>query len=90
MLDQHGLTAEATQDTKLLSDVVKNKSIYFPDKKAKYEEAQIGTLRLYPNEAFIEQLRLDHENMAIMFFGEAPDFDKTLSEIKRIESIING
>ena len=90
MLDQHGLTAEATQDTGLLADVVKNKSIYFPDKKAKYEEAQIGTLRLYPNETFIEQLRLDYEKMAIMFFGDMPNFDKTLSEIKRIESVING
>jgi len=33
MLDQNGLTTEATQDTGLLADVVKNKSIYFPDKK---------------------------------------------------------
>lgn len=89
MLDQNGLTAEVTQDTGLLTDVIKNKSIYFPDKKAKYEEAQIGTLRLYPNEAFIEQLRLDRENMAIMFFGDAPDFDKTMQKIKDIEKTIN-
>ena len=89
MLDQNDLTAEAAKDTGLLADVVKNKNIYFPDKKAKYDEAKIGTLRLSPNEAFIEQLRQDHENMAIMFFGKVPNFDNTMSEVKRIESIIN-
>lgn len=89
MLDQNGITAKATQDTGLLADVVKNKSTYFPDKKAKYEEAEIGTLRLYPNEAFIDQLRLDNENMAIMFFGDTPNFDKTMQKIKEIETIIN-
>jgi hypothetical protein len=90
MLDQNGITVEAAQDTGLLADVVKNKSIYFPDKKAKYEEAHIGTLRLFPNEAFIEQLKLDRENMAIMFFGVAPNFDETLQKVKIIEGKING
>jgi nucleotidyltransferase AbiEii toxin of type IV toxin-antitoxin system len=89
MLDQNGITAKATQDIGLLADVVKNKSIYFPDKKAKYEEAQIGALRLYPNKAFIEQLKLDRENMAIMFFGDAPNFDKTIAKIKDIETALN-
>ena|SRR3990167_3310268 len=89
MLDQNGLTSNAVKDTKLLEDVVKNKSTYFPDKKAKYDETQIGTLRLYPNDAFIEQLRLDHESMANMFFGDAPDFDKILENVKKIENTIN-
>lgn len=89
MLDQHGLTSEAVKDTKLLEDVVKNKSTYFPDKKAKYEETIIGSLKLYPNEAFISQLRQDHKNMAAMFFGDAPDFDNIMNNIKRIEIDIN-
>lgn len=89
MLDQNGLTADARQDLGLLSDVVKNKSIYFPDKKAKYDEAKIGTLRLCPNESFIEQLRQDHEKMATMFIGDVPNFDKTMQKIKDIEESIN-
>lgn len=89
MLDQNGVTKDAVKDTGLLADVVKNKSIYFEDKKAKYEEAKIGSLRLYPNEAFIDQLRQDHKDMAIMFFGDTPDFNETMKKIKDIETIIN-
>lgn len=90
MLDQNGLTKDATEDTSLLADVVKNKSIYFEDKKAKYEEAIIGSLKLYPNEAFIEQLKQDHKDMAVMFFGDAPDFDEIMQKTKEIEGKING
>lgn len=90
MLDQNGLTNEAVKDTKLLEDVVINKRIYFPDKKARYEEAVIGSLKLYPNEAVLEQLRQDLKDMAIMFFGDMLDFDITMSMIKDIEGKING
>jgi hypothetical protein len=46
-------------------------------------------MRLYPHEVFIESLKKDSERMTDMFFGEPPDFNKTMSEIKRIETIIN-
>jgi len=90
MLDQKNIAQEAIKDTSLLSDVVKNKVIYFPSKWANYDEAKIGSLHLYPNEAFIEALKHDSQKMADMFFGEAPDFDITLSNIKIIEDAING
>ena len=48
----------------------------------------VGTLRIYPNEAFIEQLKQDHRNMTEMFFGNAPDFNDTLSAIQNIERVI--
>ena len=89
MLDQNNITREALQDTTLLSDVVKNKVIYFPSKWANYDEAVIGTLHLFPNEAFIGQLRQDYRNMTEMFFGEAPDFENTLEKIKLIEELVN-
>ncbi len=89
MLDKSNLTYDAMQDTALLSDVVRNKTIYFPSKWANYDEANIGTLRIYPNEAFIEQLKQDHRNMSEMFFGNAPDFNDTLSAIQNIERVIN-
>jgi hypothetical protein len=89
MLDKNNLTNDALQDTELLSDVVRNKIIYFPSKWANYDEAKIGTLRLYPNDVFIEQLKQDHKNMNEMFFGTAPDFNKTLSAILNIEKTIN-
>lgn len=89
MLDKSNVTQEALHDSKLLSDVIQNKVVYFPSKWANYDEAKIGSLRLYPNDVFIEPLKEDHEKMKGMFFGDAPDFDKTLAEIKRIEDVIN-
>ena len=90
MLDQNNLTQEALSDAALLNDVVKNKVIYFPSKWANYDEAKIGSMCIYPNEVFINSLKQDSERMTDMFFGDAPNFEKTLSEIKRIESVING
>lgn len=90
MLDQNGLTSDAVKDAKLLEDVVKNKNTYFPDKKAKYDEAKIGTLKLSPNDAVIESLRNDYSDMKIMYFGEAPDFDEIIHKIKTIEATINA
>lgn len=89
MLDRNNLTRDALQDTALLNDVVHNKIIYFPSNWANYDEAKIGSLRLYPNEVFMEQLKQDHKKMSEMFFGDAPDFDETMKKIKRIEGIIN-
>ncbi len=89
MLDKNNLTYDALQDTTLLNDVVRNKVIYFPSKWANYDEAKIGTLRIYPNKVFIEQLKQDHRNMSEMFFGDAPDFNDTLLAIQNIERTIN-
>jgi len=89
MLDKNNLTKEALQDTALLDDVVKNKVIYFPSKWANYDEAKIGSLHLYPSEVFIKPLKWDSEKMTEMFFGDPPNFDRILNEIKRIEKIIN-
>jgi hypothetical protein len=90
MLDKNNLTYDALQDTSLLSDVVQNKIVYFPSKWANYDEANIGTLRIYPHEAFIEQLKQDHKNMTEMFFGNTPDFNDTLSATQNIERVINN
>jgi len=41
MLDQNGLTTEATQDTGLLADVVKNKASTFPTKKQNMKKPRL-------------------------------------------------
>jgi hypothetical protein len=89
MLDPKNLTDIALHDISLLNDVVRNKMTYFPAKWANYESATIGSLHIYPNESFIDYLKQDHRKMSEMFFGEAPDFDQTLEDIKRIEKYIN-
>ncbi len=90
MLEQKGIAQEALRDTSLLTNVLKNKTTYFPSKWANYEEAKIGSMRLYPNEAFIDQLKQDCRQMSDMFFGKLPGFDNIFSEIKRIEAVVNG
>lgn len=90
MLDKNHITHDLLQNIELLNDVVQNKTIYFPSKWANYDEAKIGTLRLYPNQAFIEQLKQDHKNMKEMFFGTPPDFNETLLAIQNIERMINN
>ncbi len=89
MLDENGLTMEALKDVSLLNDVIQNKIIYFPSKWANYDEAKIGSLRLYPNEIFIDALKQDYSRMTDMFFHSVPDFNKILAEVKRIENTIN-
>jgi hypothetical protein len=89
MLDKNNLTNDALKDLPLLNDVVENKVIYFPSKWANYEEATIGSLRIFPNKNFIEPLRIDCGKMSEMFFGEPPVFENIMNEIERIEHVIN-
>lgn len=89
MLHKQGVTGAALKDLALLETVLMNKKNYFASPVASYETAKIGTLKLMPNNLFIDLLRKDYKNMADMFFGDTPDFDEILSEIKAIETIIN-
>lgn len=89
MLDKKGITEKALDDLQLLDTVLVNKQTYFASSYANYETAKIGTMRLLPHNNFLEQLRRDCENMADMFFGEAPNFDQIIQEVARIESKIN-
>jgi hypothetical protein len=66
-LDQKNLRDIALQDLSLLNDVVRNKMTYFPAKWASYELAAIGSLRIYPNESFIDHLKQDYRKMVEMF-----------------------
>ena len=89
MLDNQGITNEALEDPELLNTVLMNKKTFFSSPSAKYETANIGTMRLLPNTAFIEVLKLDCEKMSDMFFGEPPNFDEIMSKVEKIESTIN-
>ncbi len=74
----------------LLREVHKfNNKFYFAS-YAKYLEAWPGTLKIYPTEKNIDILRRDYLNMKSMFYGDYPNFDLILSEIKRIETEINA
>ena len=89
-LIEMGIAKQALNQPELLDHVVKNKSLFFPDKHAKYDEARIGTLRLLPAEELNKALRQDYHAMSGMFFGEYPTFDEIIEKISRLEKQING
>lgn len=89
LMIEKGIADQALNQPVLLSHVVKNKSLFFPDKQAKYDEARIGTLRLIPTDDLKKALRQDYENMSGMFFGDPPTFDEIIDKISRLEKQIN-
>ncbi|HVE44497.1 MAG TPA: hypothetical protein VNC84_05115 [Gammaproteobacteria bacterium] len=90
MLDIHGVTKQALDDSELLNTVLMNKKTYFASPSANYETAAIGTMHLMPNELFKETLRQDCKGMSEMFFQESPDFDEIMSKVAEVEIMINS
>lgn len=90
MLHNSGITNQSLDDLDLLETVLMNKKIYFASPSANYETAKIGTMRILPNDAFIDTLRQDCEKMSDMFFGEPPTYDEIMKQIEKIEKIINS
>lgn len=89
MLDKNNVTKQALNNLDLLRTVLKNKKLYFSSSSANYDTAKIGSFKLFPNDFFIDDLKQDCKKMSEMFFGEPPEFDKTMESIKKIERVIN-
>jgi len=84
-----GVLESALKDENLLVKVAEFKKNFYPRSWAHYELARIGTLKLYPSEASIPDLKTDYESMQKMIYGESPSFDELMSSIKEIEAYIN-
>jgi len=69
---------------------VRDKSLFFRDAKASYETAQIGSLRLVPDGAFLQTLKKDYAAMSEMFMGEYPAFDAITDGLAALETRINS
>ena len=85
-----GVLDTAIKDEELLIKVAEFKRKFYPRSWAHYELARIGTLKLYPAESSIQDLKTDYESMQKMIYGESPSFDELLDFIKGIELYING
>ncbi len=90
IMEQKGTADTALQNPMLLEAVVKNKSIMFSEKNASYETAVIGSLRLIPRTEGMANLKQDYADMQEMFFGEAPEFEKMMDVLSRLEKRINA
>ncbi|HUO08141.1 MAG TPA: nucleotidyl transferase AbiEii/AbiGii toxin family protein [Phycisphaerae bacterium] len=80
----------AIKDLKLLAEVARHKSLFFPATSAHYELAKPGTLKLAPPAEQIEMLRSDYQSMAEMFFATPPPYEHLLDVLRQMERVING
>lgn len=90
MLAEKGIDDAAMKAPDLLARVVLNKSLMFADKKASYDTATLGSLRLLPTEDLRERLRADYAVMAEMFMVAPPSFDDLMAAIDALEAKLNG
>jgi len=57
---------------------------------AKYELAKPGTLRLLPNDNNRNLVKKDYSAMQGMIFGEIPNWETILEQLKNLENEINN
>lgn len=79
----------AFSDVELLEKVVAFKEKFYRCPWAKYEDAKIGTMKLFPPKHNILKLEEDYEHMQNMIFGERPNFRTMMKEIAQLEEDIN-
>ena len=64
--------------------------IFFREAAAHFELARRGTLRLAPGNELEDALRRDYEKMSReMYFGDVPNFDEVMRDIRSLEKEIN-
>lgn len=71
---------------------VKNKQVFFTDRKSKYELVQEYELTCTPHENLEAALRKDFEAMRSMFYAESdvPTFDRALQSLREIDAMVAG
>lgn len=74
----------------LLEQDVRFKLKFYYSQNASYETARIGSLRLVPEAAAIDDLRTDYDHMKDMIYGEKPTFEEIMRAIAELESEINS
>ena len=85
VISKHNRGASAMKDIGLLGQVATHKRHFFREATAHYELAKKGTLRLSPGSELQEYLRKDYEKMREMYFGDMPDFDAVMNDIRKLE-----
>lgn len=89
MLMKTGIGHNAIANRKLLSDVRKHNIVAFKQAWKKYEEAVPGTIYLVPQDKLHSKIKSDYAAMQGMIFGEAPEFDWIIEQLRLAEDGIN-
>lgn len=92
MLADGPIGKDAIGQRALLEDVVKHKKVFFSSGGANYDACLSNRLRLVPDGALLDALRLDYRAMrkAGMFYREPPSFDDILERLRQLEATVNA
>lgn len=90
MMAKSSVKNNALADLDLLKGVVDFKQKFYTCAWAKYEDAEVGTLKLLPPEFRYKELKEDYKSMQNMIFGESVDFDKIIAILQELEDEINA
>jgi len=76
----------------LLLAVVRDKRMYYADKKSRYELIPSGVLNARPHAELERLLRADHAAMNEMFFPEfeVPSFEDMLDTLGEVDALVSG
>lgn len=82
-----GESALAQRD--LLKTVVEHKSRFYKSARSNYPDCLVGKVRLIPDDQVLKFLEEDYAEMQEMFYGDVPEFQTVLDELRALESRIN-
>ncbi|MEF9998212.1 MAG: nucleotidyl transferase AbiEii/AbiGii toxin family protein [Lachnospiraceae bacterium] len=88
-MSQTEIKENAFKDLELLKKVVDFKTKFYKCKWAKYEEANVGTIKLVPNKIYLSELEQDYLKMRNMMFGKIPEFSEIMKQVSKLEESIN-
>jgi len=90
MLHESSISESALSKPELLHSVTEFKDRFYPSRKARYDLAVPGTLRLLPDSHKLKILEKDYKNMEIMFFRSPPPWSKIIKGLQELENRINN
>ena len=80
---------KALEDRKLGADCVEHARMFFDRPDYNLAEAKPPTFSIRPEGEMIDVLRRDYDAMSGMIFGDAPAFEDIMSEVTKLEAILN-
>jgi hypothetical protein len=85
----HSVGQRAMKEFDLLARVVRHKRTYFQSAWANYDTAKRGSLRVFPADYRLAELKADYQQMQEMFTEPPPPFDEILRQLRNVEEILN-
>jgi hypothetical protein len=85
----HSGGQRAMKDFDMLARVVRHKRAYFQSAWANCDTAKRGSLRLFPADSRLADLKADYQQMQEMFIEPPPPFDEILRQLRNIEDALN-